>query len=318
MSFRNRSVLRTTALAISMIGAPVLLAQGVRTPDLKFEVASVKLSRFQAGSMAPGERGSGGGCPLRVKIDAGRADFECSTLRMLIGYAYRISPDRVTGPQWMTGAGAPRFDISAKLPQGAHKDRVPELIQTLLADRFKLTVHRATTMGAVYGLVVAKGGLRLERSVEGGSVAPDTDAITGTTDFYGELQSNTAPSVDGKGSTTTISNPRMGTVRETGDPRQVLRWDAPSTSLGGLADLLDNVAPLSAPIIDMTGLGGRYRIILQVSSRSYIGVDPADMESLTLKAFNDGLQKLGLKLESRKGSLQVVAVDSVERKPTDN
>jgi uncharacterized protein (TIGR03435 family) len=239
---------------------------------------------------------------------------------MLIGYAYHISPDRVTGPKWMMDAGSPRFDISAKLAEGAHKDRVPEMLEALLSDRFKLTMHRATTTGAVYGLIVAKGGPTLERAVAipGGSVSADTEGSSGTTDFYGELQSSTTPNADGKGSTTTFTNPRMGTVRGTGDPRRVLRWEAPSTTLGGLADLLDSVAPLPAPIIDMTGLSGRYHVSLQVSSELFLGVDPADMERLTLKAFNDGLQKLGLRLDPRKGSFETIVVDSIEKTPTDN
>lgn len=110
----------------------------------------------------------------------------------------------------------------------------------------------------------------------------------------------------------------MGMVRETGDPRRVMRWEAPSTSVGGLADLLDKAAPLSSPIIDMTGLGGRYRVTLEVSSESFVGADPADMENLTLKAFNDGLRKLGLKLEARRGAIETLVVDTVEKAPTGN
>jgi uncharacterized protein (TIGR03435 family) len=304
-----------------MMCASILSAQGARGPEAKFEVASVKPSTFRAPAfLPPGERGNGGGCPLRIKIDGGRVDFECATLAMLIGYSYRLSPDRIIGPKWMIGVGSPRFDISAKLPQGTPKVHVPEMVQALLTDRFKLTTHRATTTGGIYALILAKDGPKLEQAVTAAnaSIAAEIDPSAGTTDFYGEVQTNTAPNVDGKGSTTTISNPRMGTVRETGDPKRILRWEAPNTSLSGLADLLDNVAPLSSPIIDMTGLDGRYHVTLKVSSGSFIGVDPADMESLTLKAFNDGLQKIGLKLESRKGSIETIVVDHVEKTPTEN
>ena len=46
----------------------------------------------------------------------------------------------------------------------------------------------------------------------------------------------------------------MGTVRQTGEPFQIQRWEAPSISLEGLADLLDKVLPLSSPVVDTTGL----------------------------------------------------------------
>jgi uncharacterized protein (TIGR03435 family) len=315
-----RVAIPAVALTVGIMGGPALWAQGVRVPELKFEVASVKPSTFQAAAfVAPGERGNGGGCPLRLKIDSARVDFECSTLRMLIGYAYHLSPDRVTGPNWMMGVGSPRFDISAKLPQGAPKDHVPEMVQALLAERFKLTTHRATAIGDVYALVVAKGGQKLKQAVDAPSpVSADADALPGATDFFGELQTHTAPNADGTGTTTTISNPRMGTVREMGNPRRIQRWEAPSTSLGGLADLLDNVAPLPSPIIDMTGLKGRYQVILEVSSELFIGVDPDEMEHLTLQAFNNGLQKLGLRLEHQKASLETIVVDHIEKTPTDN
>jgi len=77
---------------------------------------------------------------------------------MLIGYAWRMSPDRIKGPDSMMGVGAPRFDIEATIPQGSSLDQVPEMLQALLADRFKLIIHHGTTTGANYALMVAKGG----------------------------------------------------------------------------------------------------------------------------------------------------------------
>jgi|SRR6185437_8284350 len=194
----------------------------------------------------------------------------------------------------MMDVGSPRFDISAKLPLGVSKDRVPEMVQTLLADRFRLTVHRGTITESVYGLIVAKSGATLERAVASatGSVLEDTEPPVGTADFYGELQSNTTRNADGTGFTTTIRNPRMGTVRETGDPRRLLRWEAPSTSLGGLADLLDKVAPLPAPIIDMTRLGGRYHVIVSGNDRVVYRSRPSGYGEFDIKGFQQGPSKV--------------------------
>lgn len=54
-----------------------------------------------------------------------------------------------------------RFDILAKLPAGATADQVPEMLQTLLLDRFKMTVHRETRELPVYALIAGKGGTKL-------------------------------------------------------------------------------------------------------------------------------------------------------------
>jgi len=290
---------------------------------LKFEVASVKPSvpRPQtAGGAAERTGGSGfggGGCPTSLKVSLGRVDVRCATLPVLIGYAFRISPDRVTGPAWMTGLGSPKFDIAATIPQGATENQVPELFQALLADRFHLVFHRGTGARAIYALVVAKGGIKLKKA---SPEAANTLAPASVEEFYGAAQTRTIPNVDGRGSTIMISNPRMGTVRQTGDPFEIQRWEASDISLAGLADLLDTVAPVSTPMIDMTAVKGRFQMVLEVSlgaARPGM-VSITDMEAVVVNAFNDGLRKLGLKLERRRGNLEILVVDRVEKVPTAN
>jgi uncharacterized protein (TIGR03435 family) len=213
------------------------------------------------------------------------------------------------------------------------------MVQALLADRFKLAIHRGSTRQAIYVLVVAKGGLKVkEAAPKAGAPVPvaaaDPDAPTGITGFFGAVQTRTTPNADGIGYTTTISNPRMGTVRQTDGPNRIQRWEAPSISFAGLADLLDNVTPLSSPVIDMTGLKGRYQVVLEVSLNDLSGARPApagtggdpttienariDIEEAVLKGFNGGLRKLGLQLERRKGPLETLVVDHVEKTPTVN
>jgi uncharacterized protein (TIGR03435 family) len=78
---------------------------------------------------------------------------------------------------------------------------------------------------------------------------------------------------------------------------------------------------LSLPVIDMTGIGGRYNLTLEVSLKDLAGAGPGnagDMEEIVLSAFNSGLLKLGLRLERRKGPLETVVVDRVEKTPTEN
>jgi uncharacterized protein (TIGR03435 family) len=102
------------------------------------------------------------------------------------------------------------------------------------------------------------------------------------------------------------------------------RWEAPSITFEGLADLLDRVTPFfSSPVIDMTRLKGRYRLVLEVFLNDTLtgaGGDRTalEMEDAVLKAFNDGLRKLGLHLERRKGPVESVVVDHVEKTPVEN
>jgi len=257
-----------------------------------------------------------------MKVDQQRVDFKCLNLAMLIGYAFRVSPDRVQGPGWMMGVGSPRFNISATIPQGNSRDQVPEMFRALLAERFRLIIHRQPAWLPIYALVVARGGLRIKRAVNQ-SDAGDSEATAGPDFFYGTVQSRNISSASQ--TERLISSPHMGSVRETGDPYRIQRWEAPNISLEGLADLLEHVAPLSLPVIDMTGLSGRYSLALEVSLSDLSPADrqssddpKADLEETTLRAFNNGLLKLGLHLERRKGPVETLVVDRVEKTPGEN
>lgn len=125
-----------------------------------FEVASVKLSA--------------GGDGLSVNSDPGMVSYSRLTLRMLAAIANRVDMPRVAGgPAWLDEQ---HYDVVAKLPAGATKDQVPEMLNRLLEERFKLAVHRETKEQKVLALVVAKGGPKLTRSEEtrgsSGNISP--------------------------------------------------------------------------------------------------------------------------------------------------
>jgi uncharacterized protein (TIGR03435 family) len=272
-------------------------------------------------------------------MDQSRVAIECVNLTELIGYAFRFSPERVTGPNWIAGLDSPRFDIAAKLPQAASPNQVPEMLQALLVDRFKLAIHRGTTIQVINALVAAKGGLKMREAVSQTSASPpavaaDAGAASSVVDFFGSVLTSMTPNGDGSGYITTFSNPRMGVVRETDDvPNRIQRWEASNITLEGLADLLDNVAPMSLPVVDMTGLKGRYQMSLEVSLKDLFGAPPSlpnadphaatenahlDLDEMVLQSFNDGLRKLGLRVERRKEPIETLIVDHVEKSPTEN
>ena len=81
-----------------------------------------------------------------VKIDGSRADYGFMSLAELIPYAYRVKRYQVAGPGWL---GDTRWNIVAKIPEGRVAARAPEMMQTLLGERFKLALHRENREQAV-------------------------------------------------------------------------------------------------------------------------------------------------------------------------
>jgi uncharacterized protein (TIGR03435 family) len=82
------------------------------------------------------------------------------SLKNLIAMAYRYDSRRIQGgPDWLD---TQMYDVAAKLPPGVSKEQVPEMLQDLLAERFKLALHRETKEQRVYFLVAGKGGPKLK------------------------------------------------------------------------------------------------------------------------------------------------------------
>ena len=135
-----------------------MLAYGqAGTPRPVFEVASIKPSPppdpmgYRVGT-------SGGpGTP-----DPGRWSAQNYSLKNLIYTAYNLKSYELAAPDW---TNSERFDIVAKVPEGASRDDLRLMIQALLEDRFKLTFHREPKEMATYELVVARNGPKLKEPV---------------------------------------------------------------------------------------------------------------------------------------------------------
>ena len=109
--------------------------------------------------------------------------FDNITLYNLILNAYHLSQFQLAGgPKWV--ASEP-FNIEARFPAEARK-QMPEMLQTLLADRFKLVVHRETRILPVFYLTVAKGGAKLEKT------NPDEEGHTGSSSGPRQLKATAA------------------------------------------------------------------------------------------------------------------------------
>jgi uncharacterized protein (TIGR03435 family) len=94
--------------------------------------------------------------PVPVVTSPGRLTARNAKLTELIKGAYGLEDYQASGgPAWIDSA---RFDVEAKSTDSANRDGLLLMLRTLLADRFKLTVHRLTKELAIYALAVAKNG----------------------------------------------------------------------------------------------------------------------------------------------------------------
>jgi len=120
--------------------------------QVTFEAASIKPSTAQ-GEGTSFDRTAG---MLRVRN---------GSLQDCIREAYGVGDAQILGQTWLK---PDRYDIVAKMPLEARQNQRPAMLQALLAERFKLAVHREIREMPVYALVVAKGGLKIQ-PVEAGS-----------------------------------------------------------------------------------------------------------------------------------------------------
>jgi uncharacterized protein (TIGR03435 family) len=287
-----------------------------------FEVASVRL----APPFTP-ELAQSGKLRQGITMDGGRVDFAGIPLAGLIAYAYGVPQNRVAGPDWMQGQ---RIDIQAKLPAGATEDQVPAMLQALLAGRFKLAIHREQKDQSGYALVVAKGGAKVKPAApDAEPPAPpqaDPNAPAQSTMIVPLGGSQTRVTEDPKGRGGTVSNPLLGTVRAS-ESSGALRLEAPNTTFEGLAQLLTELT--RQPVVDLTALKGRYQVVLDLvlsggdDGRPTLGQDGpgapgAPAPDPRINALIGALDKIGLKLDSRKMPVETIVVDHIEKTPTDN
>jgi bla regulator protein BlaR1 len=138
-------------IVVGIITAPAITAQSGDPVTAKFEVASIRPATQDSNH--------------DFDSDRGRCVVHNFTLKHLIAQAYDIYPGLISGgPKWVD---TDSFDINAKIPeefaQPSH-DVVPLMVQSLLADRFQLVVHREPRQVSGYELVVIEKGSKLQRA----------------------------------------------------------------------------------------------------------------------------------------------------------
>lgn len=128
---------------------------------------------FDAASIKPGDPSS---LQRRIRVSpGGRLDAQNVSLRRLIEEAYQLQPFQLSGgPRWMDSAA---FTVTARGDDSASTDRTRLMLQSLLADRFQLAIHRETKEQSLSVLMVKdKGKLKLQTAKEAGRYAVDTQS----------------------------------------------------------------------------------------------------------------------------------------------
>jgi uncharacterized protein (TIGR03435 family) len=133
--------------------AGTTLVAAAQTP-VDFEVATIK--------PAPPQSEGHTSTRMSSDTDTGKLNYANVNLKEVIGMAYKVQQYQITGPDWIN---TERFDIVAKFAPHSAADQLAVMLQTLLADRFKLTLHRETKELPMYTLVVAKNGPKF-KSIE--------------------------------------------------------------------------------------------------------------------------------------------------------
>jgi len=205
-------------------------------------------------------------------------------LKTLIAAAYNLNPRAISGgPAWVD---SDRYDIVAKTPGSVRPnlDEQMAMLRQLLSGRFQLTFHREPKEMKMYALTVAKGGLKVKAS----TVLPDA------------FPAGPPPLIF-------VVSP------------QVIRLPGRDATMTQLASVLQRAA-LDYPVIDRTGLSGRYDFDLAFTPDET--VFGGDLGKGSPEATEPGLfaaleQQLGLKLEATRGPVEALVIDHAAR-PVEN
>jgi uncharacterized protein (TIGR03435 family) len=306
-----------------------------------FDVASVRPSPPLDMAKLAEEMRAGKMPRFGPNINASRAEYIYMSLKDLIATAYKVKPYQITGPAWLP---AERFDIVAKMPEGASKDDAPRMLESLLEERFKLVAHRDTQEHPVLALVVAKDGPKLKESpVTTESVDENAPLKPGETKIdTPEGPVRITKNADGS---STINRGAKGTFTQKMDMQaQTITLESSRTTMSGFADMLTTVLQMGGgggrQVVDKTGIKGNYQVALEISMADVMaaaraqgfnaptippgggaaGASPASAASdpngsSTVFA---SVKKLGLKLEPSKAMVEQLVIDHVEKTPTEN
>jgi len=236
---------------------------------------------------------------------------------VLVRMAYSVKSYQIKGPPWLD---TERYDVIAKIPKGA-SDQLPAMVQSLLADRFKLALHKDTQPLQAYELTIATGGPKM-KEVDPAEVAAAAAAKATGVPLQIDREATRRGAMPPIGASTFTTTPD-GAIhsRSKMTMPEIISW------FGNL---------LGRNVVDSTGLKGTYEIDL-----TYAPVSETDREFLRAfrppadpaagaptnapeastpipDLFQAVEHTLGLKLTSKTLPTEILYIDSANRTPTEN
>ena len=277
--------------------AAVAIVAAQETSSPSFEVATIKVNK------------SGENNQLIQRQPGGRVTVTNMPARFLIMFAYQLAQFQVVGgPPWIT---SDRFDMIAKLegnpdfpPPGQGPDPIQLAMRALMAERFKLKVHKESREMDVYALVLARPG-----SGPGPGLRRSTvDCAEMGRARRGQPPPQGPPPIPPSGTVPCGIMGSPGMIRFGGFPIAQL-----TTMLGGQTGRM---------VVDRTGLTGNWEFELHYAPEQRggpppPGVDPPAVDPNAPSLFTALQEQLGLKLESTKNPVEVTVIDAIE-KPTED
>ena len=302
-------------ISIMWLAAGIAWGQASDAP-IQFEVASVKPA-------APPESGRFSSSTRR---DQGRFTATNVTLKSLVMQAYVLKDYQLQCPGWMESE---RYDIVAKVPDSTPKEQVNAMLQNLLLERFKMTVHREQRDLPAYTLTVAKSGPKMKEFVPDPNTPPMNDgAATGRGGMPPMPPRFTPPPKDKDGYP--IVSGRGGWSSSSSEGRT--KMTAVGITMASLKDMLSR--QLGQPVVDKTGLTGKYGFRLEYAADGMMGPPlpmPMQMRAGASSGPVDGLSdasgptifralqdQLGLKLEAGKTPVEIIVVEKADKVPVEN
>lgn len=272
---------------------------------MSFEVASVK--RNVSGAPPEGPKPYGNfnmGWGDAYNFTAGLLQAANIPLVNYIKFAYKILPGKQAEllqsqlPKW---ANEDRYDIEARAAGNPSKDQMRLMMQSLLADRFKLSAHIETRQVPVYDLLLVKGG-KLGPQLQPHSAAHPcfTPSDTLTPNWNTRLA------------------PFCGTlIGDRDEVRRLDRMQGQGFTMKILADSLSVPGQtIDRPVLDKTGLSGAFDFSIEYIPEG--SVNPNEQYDENGPHFLEALEEqLGLKLVRSTGPIDVLVIDHIEQ-PTPN
>jgi uncharacterized protein (TIGR03435 family) len=315
---RNRAVFATLTVMMVVVGALTVQSAAGQAPTSQsptvpqWQIDAGGKMEFEVASIHPGDPDKFIRANMGLGIEdtpvppGGRfiADFP---LLNFIAFAYKLTftpeqREKILSrlPKWI---GSQPFVIEAKATGNPTKDQLRLMMQSLLADRFKLAVHFETRETPVLALELVRPG------VTGPRLRPHAEGLACDAKWIAPADS-TSPAVVPGGFL-----PTCGSVASRGGPNGTILFGARNVTMGHIALYLPSIYSLGRPVIDQTGLTGTFDFSLNwapdpIGSTTAQPDKSADSEG---PSFIDALKdQWGLKLKSTTAAIQTLVIDHVE------